>query len=74
MSRRNLKSITGYTIQALKQDGKQFQAQLDRLQPLYDGFNTGLTAPAGASAGRGSQTLTADSAFDLIQQFMKRAY
>ena len=74
VSRQNLKSIAGYTIQALEQDGKQFQAQLDRLQPLYDGFDTGLTARAGASAGRGSQTLTADSAFDLIKQFMKRAY
>ena len=58
----------------MKQDGKQFQAQLDRLQPLYDGFDTGLTARAGASAGRGSQTLTADSAFGLIQQFRERAY
>ena len=58
----------------MRQDGKQFQPQLDRLQPLYAGFYTGLTARAGASAGRGSQTLTADTVFDLIKQFMKRAY
>ena len=47
---------------------------LTDLQLLYDGFDTGLTARAGASAGRGSQTLTANTVFDLIKQFMKRAY
>jgi len=74
VSRQNLKSIAGYTLQALRQDGKQFQPQLDRLQPLYTGFDTGLTARAGASAGRGSQTMTTDTIFDLIKQFMKQAY
>lgn len=74
VSRQNLKSIAGYTLQALRQDGKQFQPQLDRLQPLYAGFDTGLTARAGASAGRGSQTMTTDTIFDLIKQFMKQAY
>ena len=67
VSRQNLKSIAGYTIQALGQDGKQFQPQLDRLQSLYDGLDTGPTARAGASAGRGSQTLTADTVFNLIK-------
>ncbi|GAB3852711.1 hypothetical protein GCM10028822_20730 [Hymenobacter terrigena] len=74
VSRQNLKAIAGYTIQALEQDGKQFQPQLDLLQPLYDGFDANLTTSAGASAGRGSQTLTADTVFGLIKQFMKRAY
>jgi hypothetical protein len=74
VSRQNLKAIAGYTIQALKQDGNQWQAQLDLLQPLYDGFDANLTTQAGASAGRGSQTLTADTVFDLIKQLMKRAY
>ncbi|WP_310392607.1 hypothetical protein [Hymenobacter sp.] len=74
VSRQNLKSIAGYTLQALRQDGERFQAQLDRLQPLYDGFDTGLTIQAGASAGRGSQTLQADTVFDLIKLFMRRAY
>ena len=74
VSRQNLKAVAGYTIQALQQDGKQFQPQLDLLQPLYDGFDANLTSRAGASAGRGSQTLTADTVFGLVKQFMKRAY
>ena len=73
-SRQNLKSIADYTIQALGQDGKQFQPQLDRLQSLYGGLDTGLTARVGANAGRGSQTMTTDTIFDLIKQFMKQAY
>lgn len=74
VSRQNLKAIAGYTIQALEQDGKQFQPQLNLLQPLYDGFDANLTTQAGASAGRGAQTLTADTVFGLVKQFMKRAY
>lgn len=74
VSRQNLKAVAGYTIQALKQDGAQFQPQLALLQPLYDGFDTGLTTAAGASAGRGSQTLLADTVFGMVKQFMKRAY
>ena len=74
VSRQNLKAVAGYTIQALRQDGKQFQPQLDLLQPLYDGFDASLTSSAGASAGRGSQTLLADTVFGLVKQFMKRAY
>ena len=74
VSRQNLKAVAGYTIQALRQDGKQFQAQLDLLQPLYDGFDANLTTQAGASAGRGSQTPLADTVFGLVKQFMKRAY
>ena len=54
VSRQNLKSIAGYTLQTLQQDGKRFQPQLDLLQPLYDGFDISLTTSAGASAGRGS--------------------
>ena len=68
VSRQNLKAVAGYTIQALK------QPQLALLQPLYDGFDASLTTSAGANAGRGSQTLTADTVFDPIKQFMKRAY
>ena len=41
VSRQNLKAIAGYTIQALEQDGGRFRPQLDRLQPLYEGFDTG---------------------------------
>ncbi|GAB3874557.1 hypothetical protein GCM10028824_27990 [Hymenobacter segetis] len=74
VSRQDLKSITGYTLQALQQDDKQWQEKIDLLQPLYDGFETGLVGQAGASAGRGSQTLLAETAFGLVQQFMKRAY
>jgi hypothetical protein len=74
VSRQNLKAVAGYTIQALEQDGPLFKTQFDRLRPLYDGFDTGLTASAGASAGRGSQTLMADTIFGLVKQFMKRAY
>lgn len=74
VSRQNLKAIAGYTIQALQQDGKQFQPQLGLLQPLYDSFDAGLPARAGASAGRSAQTPTADTVFGLIKQFMKRAY
>jgi hypothetical protein len=74
VSRQNLKAVAGYTIQALRQDGPRFQPQLDLLQPLYDGFDAGLTTASGASAGRGSQTLMADTVFGLAKQFMKRAY
>ena len=74
VSRQNLKAVAGYTIQALKQDGTRFQPQLALLQPLYDGFDASLTTSAGASAGRGSQTLTADTVFGLVKQFIKRAY
>ena len=74
VSRQNLKAVAGYTIQALQQDGPRFKTQLDLLQPLYDGFDAGLTTSAGASAGRGSQTLLADTVFGLVKQFMKRAY
>ena len=74
VSRQNLKAVAGYTIQALRQDGPRFKPQLDLLQPLYDGFDANLTNSAGASAGRGSQTLMADTVFDLVKQFMKRAY
>ena len=44
------------------------------LQPLYDGFDTGLVARAGADAGRSSQTLVAETVFALVKRFMKRAY
>ncbi|MGY3089267.1 hypothetical protein ACVWYF_002307 [Hymenobacter sp. UYAg731] len=74
VSRQNLKAVAGYTIQALQQDGTRFKPQLDLLQPLYDGFDASLTTSAGASAGRGSQTLMADTVFGLVKQFMKRAY
>jgi len=42
ISRQDLKSVVGYTLEALKQDGAQWQAKLDLLQPLYDSFDTGL--------------------------------
>lgn len=74
VSRQDLKAITGYTLQALVQDGKQWQTQLDLLQPLYDSFDAGLTTQGGASAGRSSQTLLAETAYKLVKQFMKRAY
>lgn len=74
VSRQDLKAITGYTLQALAQDGAQWQAKLDLLQPLYDSFDTGLTAQGGASAGRSAQTLLAETAYQLVKQFMKRAY
>ena len=74
VSRQNLKAVAGYTVQALQQDGARFQPQLDLLQPLYDGFDANLTTAAGASAGRGSQTLLASTVFGLVKQFMKRAY
>lgn len=74
VSRQDLKSITGYTLQALQQDGNQWQTKIDLLQPLYDSFDTGLVGQAGASAGRGSQTLLAETVFRLVKQFMKRAY
>ena len=74
VSRQNLKAVAGYTIQALQQDGTRFKAKLDLLRPLYDGFDANLTTSAGASAGRGSQTLLADTVFGLVQQFMRRAY
>ena len=74
VSRQNLKAVAGYTVQALQQDGTRFKPQLDLLQPLYDGFDANLTTAAGASAGRGSQTLLASTVFGLVKQFMKRAY
>lgn len=74
VSRQDLKSITGYTLQALAQDGKQWQDKLAILQPLYDGFDAGLTTQGGASAGRSAQTLLAETAYTLVKQFMKRAY
>ena len=74
VSRQDLKSITGYTLQALQNDGAQWQTKIDLLQPLYDSFDTGLVGQAGASAGRGAQTLLAETAFGLVKQFMKRAY
>ena len=74
VSRQDLKAITGYTLQALQQDGNQWQTKIDLLQPLYNSFDTGLVGQAGASAGRGSQTLLAETAFGLVKQFMKRAY
>jgi hypothetical protein len=74
VSRQDLKSITGYTLEALRQDGPQWQAKVALLQPLYDGFDAGLTGQAGAKAGRGAQTLLAETAFRLVKQFMKRAY
>ena len=74
VSRQDLKAITGYTLQALQADGSQWQAKIDLLQPLYDSFDTGLVGQAGASAGRGAQTLLAETAFGLVKQFMKRAY
>jgi hypothetical protein len=74
VSRQDLKAITGYTLQALRNDGAQWQAKINLLQPLYDSFDTGLVGQAGASAGRGAQTLLAETAFGLVKQFMKRAY
>ena len=74
ISRQDLKSVLGYTINALKQDGAKWQAKLDLLEPLYDDFDTGLTARAGAGAQRAGQTLLADTVFGLIKAFMKRAY
>lgn len=74
VSRQDLKSITGYTLQALQQDGDLWKDKVALLQPLYDGFDTKLTTKAGASAGQGSQTLLAETAFGLVKQFMKRAY
>lgn len=74
VSRQDLKAITGYTLQALNNDGAQWQNKINLLQPLYDSFDAGLVGQAGASAGRGSQTLLAETAFGLVKQFMKRAY
>jgi hypothetical protein len=74
IARQDLKSITGYTLQALQNDGAQWQAKIDLLQPLYASFDIGLVGQAGASAGRGAQTLLAETAFGLVKQFMKRAY
>ncbi|WP_046246586.1 hypothetical protein [Hymenobacter terrenus] len=74
VSRQDLKSITGYTLQALKQDGDQWQEKIALLQPFYDSFDTKLTATAGAKAGQGSQTMLAETAFSLVKQFMKRTY
>jgi len=74
LSRQDLKSILGYTLQALQNDGDKWQAKITVLQPLYDGFDTGLTGKAGALAGRGSQTLLAETAYKLVKRFMKKAY
>ena len=74
VSRQDLKSITGYTLQSLKNDGAQWQDKIDLLQPLYDGFDTGLVDRAGAKAGQGAQTLLAETVYRLVKQFMKRAY
>jgi hypothetical protein len=65
VSQQNLKAVASYTIQALHQDVTRLKTQLDLLQPLYDGFDAGLTTASGASAGRGSHTLLADTVFDL---------
>lgn len=74
LSRQDLKSIVGYTLEALKNDGAKWQEKIDVLQPLYDGFDAGLTTQAGASAGRGSQTLLAETVYKLVKKFMKTAY
>lgn len=74
MSRQDLKSILGYTLQALQNDGNQWQTKIGLLQPLYNDFDAGLTGKAGALAGQGQQTLLAETAFKLVKQFMKRAY
>ena len=73
ISRQDLKSVLGYTINALKQDGAKWQTKLALLEPLYDGFDTGMVARAGAGAQRSGQTLLADTVYRLIKQFMKRA-
>jgi hypothetical protein len=74
VSRQDLKSIVGYTLQALLNDGAQWQLKTDILQPLYNGFDAGLTGKAGALAGQGQQTLLAETAYKLVKRFMKRAY
>lgn len=74
LSRQDLKSVLGYTIAALQQDGAKWQAKLNLLQPLYDGFDTTLTAHAGAGGQRAGQTLLTETVYRLIKQFMKKAY
>jgi hypothetical protein len=74
VSRQDLKSITGYTLQALQGDGDQWQTKIKLLQPLYDSFDAGLTGKAGALAGQGQHTLLAETAYKLVKQFMKNAY
>ncbi|MBC7447951.1 MAG: hypothetical protein H7330_07810 [Hymenobacteraceae bacterium] len=74
VSRQDLKSIVGYTLTALKQDGARWQEKIDLLQPLYDTFDAGLVGHAGAGAGQRSHTLQADTVFRLIKQLMKKAY
>ena len=74
VSRQDLKSIAGSTLTALKQDGAKWQTKIDLIQPLYDGFDAGLVGRAGATAGRGSHTLQADTVFGLIKRLMKKAY
>lgn len=51
VSRQDLSAITGYTMQALAQDGKQWQTQLDLLQPLYDSFDVGFTPKVAPALG-----------------------
>ncbi|MDO7877131.1 hypothetical protein Q5H93_20465 [Hymenobacter sp. ASUV-10] len=74
VSRQDLKSILGYTLQALLNDGDLWQKKIDIIQPLYDDFDAGLTGKAGALAGQGQQTLLAETAYRLVKQFMKNAY
>lgn len=74
VSRQDLKTVVGYTLQALGQDGRQWQQKINVLQPLYDSCDTGLTTKGGASAGRSAQTLLAETAYQLVKQFMKRTY
>ena len=74
VSRQDLKSILGYTLQALLNDGDLWKTKINLLQPLYDGFDAGLTGKAGAVAGQGQQTLLAETAFELVKRFMKKAY
>jgi hypothetical protein len=76
VSRQDLKSIVGYTLTALKQDGagNEWKEKIDLLQPLYDNFDAGLVGRAGATAGRSSHTLQAETVFRLIKQLIKKAY
>jgi len=74
LARQDLKSILGYTLQALQNDGAKWQTKSDILQSLYDNFDAGLTGKAGALAGQGSQTLLAETAYKLVKRFMKKAY
>ncbi len=74
LSRQDLKSILSYTLNALKQDGAEWQAKIALLQPRYDAFDARLVARAGAGAQQQGQTLQADTVYRLIKTFMKRAY